>query len=149
MIADSLYCQDTIVYCTKADDEFQFSIKGAGEIFTFNQPCSDFIKDFDWEKETQLLQNGLNGPAEFENKHSKVSKTVVNFEYENAMGQKFTGSDDFEFEYTFGWNIRSNEPLCYSSDSFHYPQPTCDLYCDSEQCQLQPLTPPDRKRQLQ
>jgi len=56
MIADSMACDNTIIYCRSADDEFKFSIQGAGEIYSFNQKCGDFLKGFNWETETQLLK---------------------------------------------------------------------------------------------
>lgn len=60
MIADSLTCQDTIIYCTSADDEFKFSIQGAGDIYSFNQRCGDFLSNFNWDAETELLETDVN-----------------------------------------------------------------------------------------
>jgi hypothetical protein len=59
MIADSMQCRDTIIYCRSADDEFKFSIQGAGEIFTFNQRCGDFLSGFNWDTETRLLRTSI------------------------------------------------------------------------------------------
>lgn len=57
MIADSMVCENTIIYCTEVSEELKFSVQGAGEIFSFDQKCSDFLKGFNWEQETKDLQS--------------------------------------------------------------------------------------------
>jgi len=58
MIADGLTCEDTVVYCSSADQDMKMHIVGAGEIFTLNRKCKDFFADdFDWDKEQKLLED--------------------------------------------------------------------------------------------
>lgn len=146
MIADSLTCQDTIIYCTSADDEFKFSIQGAGDIYSFNQRCGDFLSNFNWEAETELLETDVNA---FEQKFLNRVEDAGEITYRNSVGDEFTSSDDFKFEYEIGWNIKSLHQECYAGDSFDFPQPRCELECQSQQCLLKPLTDHNRSRRLQ
>jgi hypothetical protein len=43
MIADSMTCRDTVIYCSSAEEEFQFSVSGSGEIFSFIKRSGDFV----------------------------------------------------------------------------------------------------------
>lgn len=47
MIADSMSCSNTVIYCRKATDMVSFAVHGAGEIFNINKECKDIIPDFD------------------------------------------------------------------------------------------------------
>lgn len=67
MIADSMKCENTIIYCKSASDEFKFSISGSGDIFHFHQRCDKFLKNFNWETETKLLDET---PTEFQRKYT-------------------------------------------------------------------------------
>lgn len=43
MIADSMQCKDTVVYCTSSSQDMQIQIVGSGQIFSLNRKCKDFF----------------------------------------------------------------------------------------------------------
>jgi hypothetical protein len=59
MIADSMTCQNLAIFCSSADDDFNFQVQGAGEIYRFNKKCSEFIPEFNFETETALLRSDV------------------------------------------------------------------------------------------
>ena len=57
MIADSMICEDTVVYCTGADEIMRMHIVGSGEVFNLDRKCSEFFaRDFNWAEEQKKLE---------------------------------------------------------------------------------------------
>lgn len=129
MIADSMACQDTIIYCQDPLAEFKFQVAGSGEIYYFNRRCSDFLTGFNWDTERELLKNSVN---QFEQKWKDKVNKISQLTYLDSKGNEYSNPDDFQFEYTIDWNIRSNEPRCFQGDTFKYPVPKCSLQCKSK-----------------
>ena len=149
MIADSMVCQNTSVYCLDPNEEFTFALQGAGEVYSFKKTCGDFMKanEFDFVSQTELLQQDS---AKFEQSWPKGQVYPVGpVTYTNAQGQSFTSAVDFGFSYEIGWHVKSCAPMCYAGDSFAYQPPNCQLQCASEQCNLEHLAPPNHRRMLQ
>ena len=60
MIADAMTCSNVGVWCKDENEDFTFTVHGAGELFTFRGRCGDFMKDnaFDFAANTALLHSG-------------------------------------------------------------------------------------------
>ena len=67
MIADSMKCEETVIYCTSGDQQFGMHIVGAGEEYHLERKCSDFFADdFKWDIEQKILDTDT---SDFINKY--------------------------------------------------------------------------------
>ena len=57
MIADSIACENTVLYCTSKTDKVFFSVQGAGEMYRIDKTCEELLKPtgFDWDLENKQL----------------------------------------------------------------------------------------------
>jgi hypothetical protein len=122
MIADSMECTDTDVYCTSADQMMKMHIVGAGEIFTLNRNCKDFFaKNFNWEAEQKRLEQDTTA---FSGKFSDGNQQPKEFDisevtFTDSQDNEYKTSEGFSFKYTIGWMFSSNYP---------YQTQSCSLY---------------------
>lgn len=152
MIADSVTCKDTYIYCTDPEDSMKMKINGAGEIFTFDTKCKDLFQgSFNWADEQKRLEDDT---TEFANLYSDANGnpkefTIPSVTFKDHFDNEYTTEEDFKFSYTIGWRFISNYPKCYQGTSLKIFKPDCSLECGSEQCLLKPLSSPNDKRMLQ
>jgi len=152
MIADSIQCVDTVIYCTDPEDSIKMHINGAGEIFSLDRKCKDFFQqNFDWNAEQKRLEDDT---TEFANLYSDANGkpkefTISEVKFKDSLGNEYSSNEDFKFSYTVGWRFISNYPKCYTGTSLKIFKPQCQLQCGSEQCLLKPLADPNSKRMLQ
>jgi hypothetical protein len=45
-VADTVVCKDYFIYCTDKSDRVSLKIKGAGEIWSIDENCEDFLAKY-------------------------------------------------------------------------------------------------------
>jgi hypothetical protein len=160
-VADQIQFQDLVVYCTEPADKINLKIQGAGDIFSIDTTCGEFMagaspngQQFNWAASQELLRtrsaSGLaNFSTSFNTGTARRKFTMTNVQVKNPKYDATTMRDWFEFEYEIGHMLHSEEKKCYQGVHMGAGIPSASLHCHGRECFLEsPAAPNTHKRML-
>jgi hypothetical protein len=139
-IADTVTCDDYIVYCWSPNDRITLSVMGKGNSYLVDQTCGEFFAgERVWSEVQSMLENDIQKfVGEFEESPGKMKeRRMPKVSYENKFRVRLSSETMFDFSYSFGWRFNSKCPECFVGDQMKLTQGKCALECAGDDCLLE------------